>query len=69
MEDELHFLIVFPKYKLLRHELFRKVGERNTHFNSYNDRQKLIWLLSSENPDDIRDMGHFILLAIEQRNP
>ena len=67
MEDELHFLIECPRYNSLRHELFKKVEERNIHFHSYNSKQKLIWLLSSENLDDIKDTGQYIVLALEQR--
>ena len=67
MEDELHFLIECERYKLLREELYSKLEGRNVHFKCYNAKQKLVWLLSSENMEDIKDTGQFIIHAFEQR--
>ena len=67
MEDELHFLLDCPAYEDLRNEMFVNIQNSNEHFNSYNNVQKLIWLMSSENKQDILTVASFIDRGMSRR--
>jgi hypothetical protein len=66
-EDEKHFLINCPAYSNLRHQLFTTVITLNANFTHYNDDQKFIWLMSTENIPTIKLVAKFIIDALTIR--
>jgi hypothetical protein len=66
-EDEEHFLVKCSKYHHLREPLFQQISMRNIHFKSYDDRQKFMWLLTTENLDELKSVANFINEAFKLR--
>jgi hypothetical protein len=67
-EDEIHFAIECPVYINLRTDLFLKAAATNKFFNTYNDEQKFIWLLSNENKFMQQKLAYFIYEAMNIRS-
>ena len=68
MEDEVHFLIKCTKFDNNRKILFDKIASKNAFFHSYTDTQKLIWLLSNEDLEDLKNTAVFIEESFKLRN-
>ena len=67
-EDEFHILIVCPiKYKSLRNTLFEFCIETNKYFLNYNDENKFLWIIVSEDMRLLNKLGTFISEAFEMR--
>ena len=66
-EDESHFLIICPTYKEPRAALFQHFALHNPHFNDYLDSQKFLWIMSSENIEDAKQLAIFLEEAITLR--
>ena len=47
-EDETHFITECPKYENHRQVFFRNIYEENPKFTSYNNTQKMAWLMIVE---------------------
>jgi hypothetical protein len=60
LEDEEHFLIKCIKHSEKRQKLFEKVGNSCPNFNSLTSENKLIYLLSCEDEEIIKEVGNFI---------
>ena len=67
IEDETHFLIECPAYSLLREELFNSIELSNKFFCNYTHREKLIWLMSNEQLEEIKLVASFIQAAMSRR--
>ena len=67
MEDECHFVVKCPAYKIMRDKLFNHMASNNQFFLTYNDVQKFIWLFSSENVTDIAILARFVKDAWDVR--
>ena len=66
-EDEYHFLVECSQYQSLRNELFNKCSNLNKHFNSYGNCEKIIWIMTSENMEQLGNLGTFIVKALNVR--
>jgi hypothetical protein len=58
VEDELHFLMYCPRFENHRRELFSNVLNYNAAILSAED--KLVWILSNEDPSCVRELVKFI---------
>lgn len=67
-EDEIHFLLQCPNYTELRSELFTFCMSRNKYFRLYDDMQKFIWLLSSDDLEIINSLSLFIYESMAKRH-
>lgn len=60
LEDELHFLIECSKYNTQREELFNIVSNSCQIFSTLSNENKMIYLMSCENENIIKEVGDFI---------
>ena len=67
VEDELHFLIACPKYSHLREVLFKDISTLYKNFDSLNNMNKFIWLLSNEDQYILTELSSFISTSFELR--
>ena len=66
-EDEYHFLIECPAYKGPRDILSESIASSNCYFRMYDGMQKFIWLLTSDNLNDVKLVATFLNDAIPLR--
>ena len=66
-EDELHFMLECPAYEAQRVVLINHMEAHNVNFATYNVKQKLIWIMSNENLDNLKSLGNFITQAMQIR--
>ena len=66
-EDEYHFLVECSQYQSLRNELFNKCSNLNKHFSSYENCEKFIWIMTSENMEQLGNLDTFIVKALNVR--
>ena len=59
-EDESHFILDCPSHNCRRQELYQTYSTNNPHFLQYSRENKLLWLMTSENENDIKQLGIFI---------
>ena len=60
IEDEIHFLFQCSKYKDDRELTLHEVENTCSNLSYLDDQNKLIWLLSNENPDLLNKVCRFI---------
>jgi hypothetical protein len=58
VEDELHFLMYFPRFENHRRELYSNILNYNAAVLSAED--KFVWILSNEDPSCVRELAKFI---------
>ena len=68
VENEQHFLIKCPAYADLRNKLFSSINLGNPHFINYSEENKFLWLMSSENLQDLKLTAEFIHQAMHLRS-
>ena len=66
-EDEEHFLIQCKAFNDKRLILWQKIQLSNPFFTSYSSRNKLIWLMSQEDINLLKDVALFIKSNMEER--
>ena len=67
-EDELHFVMVCPKYVGLRQSLFANVAAKFPYFESISDNTKFIWLMANVDEDVIKWLCSYIYCCFKMRN-
>ena len=60
VEDELHFLLVCPKYNNERLQLVESVSKINSNFSLMTPAEKLMWILNNESKEVLCLLGKFI---------
>ena len=67
-EDEIHFIIECPKYKIERENFFNNI--KNSNLDKLNNEQKFLYIMSNPNPDFITILAQFIskCLSIREYN-
>ena len=68
VEDEIHFSMSCNMYNTHRNELFKQVSEININFSSLSDKQKFVWLMSTEDPAVILLFSKFLYNIYSERN-
>ena len=63
IENEIHFVISCPKYKILREPLFSNLNEQIKNFSTLSDKQKFICILTNPN----EKVGRFVRKIMEIR--
>ena len=66
-EDVFHFLVECLAYKGPRDILFNSITANNGYFQTYDGLQKFIWLLTSENINDVKLVAMFLNNAMPLR--
>ena len=66
-EDECHFLIDCPAFKDNRATLWQEVHKINSHFQDYSSKNKMIWLMTQENVELLKQIAKFIKLSMDVR--
>ena len=66
IEDEIHFVIKCQIYDALRKPLVEACTALKQNFNHYTDREKFIFILTTENLQSI--LAKFVFLAEEHRS-
>lgn len=66
VEDEEHFLLECPRYRLGRNTLFNLIQNKN--FMLLSMQQKFIWLMSNEESRICKAVSQFILQSFDKRN-
>ena len=66
-EDEKHFLLRCPLYTNIRESLFNTCSTSNHFFNSYNNDQKFVWLLTNEDMNIMIKVAEFIYEGMQKR--
>ena len=61
IENEIHFVISCPKYKILREPLFSNLNEQIKNFSTLSDKQKFICILTNPN----EKVGRFVRKIME----
>ncbi len=44
----------------MRHDLFNKITHNNHFFEAYTDERKFIWLMSTEDGEELKNISAFI---------
>jgi hypothetical protein len=57
VEDELHFLIMCPKYNNERLQLVESVSKINSNFSFITPAEKLMWILNNESKEVLCLLG------------
>lgn len=68
VEDEHHFLLECTKFQSLREQMFETAETMNIHFRAYNNKEKFLWLNTSENIELLSELGKFLSAAFLMRN-
>ena len=67
VEDELHFAMTCQSYNVERETLFEEINKLNPNFVNLPNKQKFIWLMSSEHSDFIVPFATFLYKAYNKR--
>jgi sorting nexin-29 len=67
-ENEKHFLLTCPAYKDERKEVFKFISISNKWFTGYSDDEKLVWILSNEDPQIMQKVAKFIYENMKVRD-
>jgi len=67
IEDEFHFLLECPLYEDLRVKLFTSISGNNKYFCQYSHGQKFIWIMTTEEVNDLNQLGDFLCDAFRVR--
>ena len=68
IEDEEHFMINCQKLNKIRDCCFQQMSNSYINFNLLNSKQKLIWLLSSEDKIVMSAVGKLVINLFKERN-
>ena len=67
VEDETHFLTTCHMHQTDRNKLYEIVQNSCTNFRPLNNSNKMIWLLSAEQPDIVCAVAKFIKASMQNR--
>ena len=65
VENEIHFLVICPKYEHLRSKLYNKINNKN--FNNLSDFNKFNWLMSMEDIRLTRELAVYLINCFPAR--
>ena len=65
VENEIHFLVMCPKYTHLRSKLYNKINNKN--FNNLPDLNKFNWLMSMEDIRLTRELAVYLINCFQAR--
>ena len=65
VENEIHFLVICPKYAHLRSKLYNKINNKN--FNNLSDFNKFNWLMSMEDIRLTRELAVYLINCFQDR--
>ena len=68
VEDEIHFLTRCPLLNVHRTRYFNIFENSCKNFSILKEKQKLYWLMSSEDKCIIKNVSEFIITLFEERN-
>ena len=67
LEDEKHFLTGCNKYNTTRNKLYERINTIHENFSLMSKDQKFIFMMTSDEPEVISSVGHFIHTSFQQR--
>ena len=67
VEDEFHFVIKCPLYKRLRQALYEKITPKFPIFETYDYKNKFIWLLANLDTNVLNLVAAFVYDCFKQR--
>ena len=68
IENESHFVISCPLYNAERESLFQICGENSLHFETMDDEQKFIFIMSNECPSRTETLTRIIFNPFKKRD-
>ena len=68
IENEYHFVTLCPLYIIERGKLFQIFPENSVHFDTLNDEQKFIFVMSNECPVVTETLARFIFNSFKVRD-